>query len=76
MRTASAAAGFVQTTLKQKSVVRFVNENLPRGLAIVESFGIVGVSRREDDERVFVAGVTGTAASVLAIGIVERVATD
>ena len=62
--------------MKQKTVAGFVDENLPRGLAIVESFGIVGVSRREDDEAVLVASVAGTAASVLAIGIVERVATD
>ena len=62
--------------MKQKPVVRFVNENLPRGLAVVESFGIVGVGCREDDEAVIVASVTCTAASVLAIGIVERVAAD
>ena len=69
--TASAAACFVQATLKQKTVAGFVNENLARGLAVVESFGLVRVSRRENDESVFVAGVAGTAAVVLAIGIVE-----
>ena len=76
MRTASAAAGFVKATLEQKSVVRLVNEDLPRSLAVVESFGLVGVSRREDDKAVFVASVAGTAAVVCAIGIVERVAAD
>ena len=76
LRTASAAACFIQPTLKQKTVAGFVNENLSRGLAVVESFGLVGVGRREDDEAVLVAGVAGTAASVLAIGIVEGVAAD
>ena len=76
LRTASAAACFIQPTLEQKPVVRFVNEDLTGSLAVVESFGLVRVSRREDDERVFVAGVAGTAAVVLAIGIVEGMATD
>ena len=62
--------------MKQKPVVRFVDEDLTRSLAVVERFGIVGVGRREDDEAVIVASVTYTAASVLAIGIVERVAAD
>ena len=62
--------------MKQKSVVRLVDEELPRSLTVVESFGLVRVSRREDDKAVFVASVAGTAAVVWAIGIVERVAAD
>ena len=62
--------------MKQKPVERLVNENLSRGLAIVERFGNGWVRGSEDDEAVIVASVAGTAASVLAIGIVERVAAD
>ena len=62
--------------MKQKPVVRFVDEDLTSSLAVVESFGLIRVSSREDNEAVLVAGVAGTAAVVLAIGIVEGVATD
>ena len=44
VRAASAAACFVQTTSKQKSIAGFVNEDLPSGFAVVESFGLVGIS--------------------------------
>ena len=74
LSTASATVRVIEPTLKQESVVRLIHEKLARGLAVVESFGIVRVGGSEDDESHVVAGVTGTATVVVTIHDVEGVA--
>ena len=66
--------GVVKAALKQESVVGLVHEQLPCRLAVIESFGLVGVGGREDDKRNLVACVTRAAAVVFVIGSVKRVA--
>ena len=53
----SAAVSVVKAALKQKPVVRAIHEQLPRSLAIVESFGLIGVGGGENDEGHVVASV-------------------
>ena len=76
MRPTGAAVSVVKATLKQKPVVRLVNENLTRGLAIVERFGNGWIRSGEDDETVIVASVAGTAAVVIAVRGIEGMAAD
>lgn len=64
----------VKTALKQEPVERLIHEELPRSLAVVESFGLIGVGGSENDEGNVVASVAGTATVVIAIEDVERVA--
>ena len=74
MSSASAAVSVVKSALQKQSVVRFVCEDLPRSLAVVERFGLVWISRRENDKSNVVASVAGAPAVVFAVGDVEAVA--
>ena len=60
--------------MKQEPVKRLVHEKLARGLAIVDSFGLVGVGGSEHDKGNIVASVAGAPTVVIAIEDVEGVA--
>jgi len=66
--------GVIKATLEQKPVERFVCEDLSRSLAVVESFGNIGVGSGKYDEGEIVASIAGTAAVVFAVGNVEGMA--
>ena len=74
LSTTGAAISVIESTLKQKSVVRLVHEKLPCRLAVIERFRIVRVRGSENDESHVVARVAGTATVVVAINDVEGVA--
>ena len=63
----------VESTLKQKPVVRFIHEELTCGLAIVERFGFIRVGGSKNDESHVVTSVTGAPTVVIAIEDVEAV---
>ena len=75
MSSASTAISVVKSALQEQSVVGLIGENLTRGFAVVESFGIIGLGGGEDDKSDVVAGVARTAAVVFAVSNVEAVAT-
>ena len=74
LRTRSTTVGIVKATLDQKSVEGLIHEKLSRSLAIIESFGNIGVGGSENDESHIIASITRTAAIIIAISVVERVA--
>ena len=67
LSSTGTAVRVVESTLKQKPVLRLVHKQLARRLAVVERFGVVRVGGSEDDKSHVVASITGTSAVVVAI---------
>ena len=70
----NAPGGVIHPALQKQPIPRFVCENLPCGLAIVQGFLVGGVCHGECDERNLIPRIACAAVVVLVLGRVERMA--